>query len=240
MLKAIIIDDNKSSIQLLSKLLDEYFDEVKVIATCTSVDEGSAQIEKQLPDIVFLDVEMPGNDGFQLFKHYPEPEFETIFITAFSKYAADAFRVGSIDYLVKPIDPEQLKEAINRVKQKLTPVSLKGQSHDSRLAISTQNGTEFIPVSSIIYCEADDNYTTIYHADGSSLVSKPLKSFQLSLEALGFFRSSRSHLVNTKYIKLITNGKKPEIHLKDDLKVPLVSARKKDLMALMLEQDNAL
>lgn len=235
-LTAIIIDDNKSSIKLLSKLLEEFFPQVELLGSCTSVQEGSTKISELAPDIVFLDVEMPGEDGFELFKYHPDHDFETIFITAFSEYAAEAFRVGSVDYLVKPLDPDELKIAITRVEDKLTPLSINGISKDARIAISTKNGTEFLFLDSIRYCEADDNYTTICYEEESALVSKPLKSFQKTLEPLGFFRASRSHLINTSYIKSISNGKKPQVRLTDGKSIPLVLARKKDLMAIMLNK----
>ena len=233
-LTAIIIDDNRSSIDLLSKLLLQFFPNIELLSSCTSVIEGSARIKKLNPDIVFLDVEMPGENGFELFKYHSKPEFETIFITAFTEYAASAFRVGSIDYLVKPIDPEELKIALQRVEDKRSPLKINGASKDARLAISTKDGTAFLLVSAIKYCKADDNYTTIFHDEKSTLVSKPLKSFEVTLEPNGFFRSSRSHLVNIAWIKLITNGKKPLIVLTDGDQVPLVLARKKELMALMM------
>jgi len=234
-LTAIIIDDNRASIQLLEKLLSDFFKEINVIESFTSVKSSIETIANKNPDIVFLDVEMPGENGFALFDYIPQPHFETIFITAYKEYAADAFRVSSIDYLIKPIDPEELKGSIARVKAKASS-NAKLQAHKSKLAIQTKTGIEFIEIAETRYCQANDNYTFIHLLDKKKLVSKPLKNFQLLLEPQGFFRTSRSYLINLKYIKCIKNGRKSEVVLEDDTLIPLSQENKKILIDLLSDK----
>jgi len=236
-IKAIIIDDNKASINLLTKMLEEFFKTVEVIASFTAVKMAIETIENEQPDIVFLDVEMPGENGLKLFEYISIPKFETIFISAYKEYAIDAFRVGSIDYLTKPINPEELKEALKRVTDKMT---LRGNNtHDvkSRIAIHSNSGMDFISISNILHCEANDNYTFVHILKKKFVVSKPLKYFQQLLEPYGFFRTSRSHLVNLKHIKSITGGRKNTAILKDESSIPISSERKKELLNLLSDQD---
>jgi len=235
-IKVIIIDDNQASINLLIKMLEDFFKHVEVIASFNSVKKSIETIEIVEPEIVFLDVEMPRENGLKLFDYISEPKFETIFISAFKEYAVDAFRVGSIDYLTKPINPKELKEALNKVEKKILLNSSKLSDVRTRLAIQSQSGMEFILISNILYCEANDNYTFINLLEKKIIVSKPLKHFQKLLEPRGFFRTSRSHIVNIKYITSITGGRKCFAILKNKSKIPISKDKKNELLDLLSNQ----
>jgi len=232
-LKAIIIDDNQASINILKKMLDDFFSDVEIIGSFKAVASSISAIENDCPDIVFLDVEIPKEDGFQLFKYIPQPDFETIFITAYKDYAAEAFRVDPIDYLIKPINPSELKIAIERVKAKKQNTKKINASPKSKLAIQTKTGIEFLEIDEIYYCQALDNYTMIFTQDNKKLVSKPLKKFEEILSGAGFFRTSRSYLVNIKFIKSITLGKKSFVLLNNDAEVPVSQSNKQSLIDLI-------
>jgi len=238
-LTAIIIDDNQSSINLLRKLLNEFFQEIRILESFTSVAKSIQLIENEKPDIVFLDVEMPGEDGFHLFKYIPQPEFETIFITAYKEYAVDAFRVNSIDYLIKPINPSDLKNAIERVKSARGKKKESKTSSKPKLAIQTKTGIEFVNIADIYYCQALDNYTMIFMSDHKKMVSKPLKKFEDILEASGYFRTSRSYLVNLKFIKSLNLGKKSSVVLENEAIVPVSQPNKQKLIDI-LNEDQAM
>ncbi len=234
-LTAVIIDDNKSSIKLLSKLLTSFFTNVEIVASFNSVKTSIDTILNEKPDIVFLDVEMPGENGFKLFEYISQPEFETIFITAYREYAADAFRMDSADYLVKPIDPAELREAISRVEQKRLRV--RGLSTKSKIALQTKTGIEFVNIADVHYCQADDNYTNVYFKEQKRLLSKPLKEIEKLLMGHRFFRSNRSYLVNLDHIKGLTRGRKNGIVISDDIVIPLSIEKKKELLDLLAGDD---
>ena len=236
-IRAIIIDDNKASINLLIKMLEDFFRNVEVVAFFTSVKEAIDTIENEEPDVVFLDVEMPEENGLKLFEYISIPKFETIFISAYKEYAVDAFRVGSIDYLTKPINPKELKVALKRVSDKLSITESSKYNKSSRLAIHSQSGMNFVSISNILYCEANDNYTFIHVTNKKFIVSKPLKYFQHLLEPCGFFRTSRSHLVNLDKIQTLKGGRKGFAILKGESSVPVSSDRKKELLILLGNQD---
>ncbi len=245
MMKAIIIDDERSSQITLTNMLNEFCEGVKVVAVENAVLAGVDAIKKYQPDLVFLDVEMPVHNGFKLFDHFEEPQFHTIFTTAFQKYAIKAFKFSAVDYLLKPIDLEELKIAVNRVsvrkekditKRKMGTLLDNLNNVNQRLILPATDGYHFVALKNIIRCESQNNYTFFYLTNGKKiLVSKTLKVFSKMLEDHNFFRISRSDLINLSHIEKIGRQKSPSVTLSDKT-VLNVSLRRKESFLKLLEK----
>lgn len=237
MLTAIIIDDElKGRVALKQKLLD-YCPEIQLEAEAENGMEGMKLIEKIHPDIVFLDIEMPRMDGFEMLHRLPEKNFHLIFTTAYDQYAIKAIKYAAFDYLLKPIDIEELKMAVSKIhshqqvhtEKKLELLDQNLQKNNfNKIAISTLEGLLFFNISDIIQLEANSNYTTIYFNNRSKLTaSKTLKDFEELLPADIFFRTHHSHLINLNFIKRYIKGDGGQIELQNGNYVD-VSRRKKE------------
>ena len=219
MYKAIIIDDESKAREAFAKIIERYFsDKIKVVALAASVKDGVTEIHKYNPDLVFLDIEMPGENGFKLFDYFEEYDFEVIFVTAYKQFAINAIKNAAIDYLLKPVNFIDIKEALARFETKkqeksrqqrietlLTNVSSSSDIHN-KVALPTMTGYQMIRISHIMYCEADVNYTKI-HIVGQNdvLVSKTLKYIEELLPSDIFFRIHKSYLINLNYINNYVN-----------------------------------
>lgn len=213
MLKAIIIDDEARSRKLLQTLIEEYCETVEIIALADDVPSGVQAINREYPDLIFLDIEMPGYTGFQLLDFFEEIHFEIIFTTAYREYAIQAFQVSAIDYLLKPIQIDQLLRAVekagNRVHQafqqqrmQALQENLQQQGLISKIALPVSDGLFFVEVSNILYLSADRSYCNVHLADGNRmLVSRNLKEFERMLVHPFFFRSHRSFLINLNHVE---------------------------------------
>ncbi|MBK6984520.1 MAG: response regulator transcription factor [Bacteroidetes bacterium] len=212
-MNAIIIDDEERARNTLSSLLLNYCPEINVLATCSNVPDGVLAINKHKPDVVFLDIEMPDYNGFELLGFFREIDFDIIFVTAYSEYAIKAFEISAVDYILKPIDIDQLKNSVEKLKQKklhsqmqeqieLLKESYKGDDI-RKIALSMSNGLTFVEVADIVLLEADGAYTTFYLKDGQKiLVSKKLKFYEDILSNRSFFfRTHRSYFINVNFIK---------------------------------------
>src|SRR5687768_575195 len=208
MIKAIIVDDEPNCCKTLSLLLDRYCPEVQVTGVFHNGLDALQAINASSPDLVFLDVQMPKMNGFEMLEKLPPVNFHLIFTTSFDQYALKAFRFSAIDYLLKPVDREELQKAVNKVLQRSDiPVTEQLQillqkinhpaSSINKIALPTMEGLQMIPVQSIISCEADDNYTTLILKGNKKLVvSCTLKVIEELLEDHSFIRVHRSSLVN--------------------------------------------
>lgn len=241
MLKAIILDDEEKARENLKILIEEFCKNVDVMAMASNVEDGLEAIDSYRPDIVFLDIQMQKETGFDLLNKVRKIDFEVIFTTAHAEYAIDAIKFAAIDYLLKPIDINDLKQAIRRVEKKLTNTNFKEQfeillqnfksdSSDSyKLAIPSSDGLVFINIKDIIYCEAVSNYTKIYMKDGKfHMVSKTLKEYENLLSNYNFFRVHHAYLINTKEIKKYVRGDGGYVIMNNDQSID-VSKRKKEL-----------
>src|SRR4051812_3251197 len=200
MLKSIIIDDELKSRESLRILIEDFCTGVEVSALCQNVAEGIAAIEKHKPDVIFLDIQMQRETGFDLLNKIKEIDFEVIFTTAHSEYAIKAFKFSAIDYLLKPIDIEELKSALDKVEKKLHSNISERLEHlmqnlkpapaqNYKLALPTTDGLIFVRIDEIIYCEASSNYTQIFTHDGKKhVVSRTLKEYEDLLADHSFFR----------------------------------------------------
>jgi two-component system, LytTR family, response regulator len=238
MLTAIIIDDEQKGRIALRQKLQDYCATVQLTGEAENGEEGIKLIEKNKPDIVFLDIEMPRMDGFEMLHRLPEKKFHLIFTTAYDQYAIKAFKVAAFDYLLKPVDIEELKSAISKIhtlspnitEKKLAVLehSLDGKNVFSKIAIPTLDGLLFFNIRDIIHLEANSNYTIIYFKDHPKLTaSKTLKDFEELLPSNIFFRTHHSHIINLSYIKRYLKGDGGQIEMQNGNFVD-VARRKKD------------
>jgi two-component system LytT family response regulator len=209
--KTIIIDDEPDSIKLLELQLEQNCPNVEIVGSSTSSIKGLNEIERLQPDLVFLDIEMPVMNGFELLEKVLHLSFSVIFITAYNQYALKAFRFNAVDYLVKPVDTNDLIEAVAKVSNRVKPTQvqltqmrqqLRGEPA-TRIAIpGQQGGISFISLNDIIYSEASNNYSKLILADGTFfLISKTLKDVQQVLEEEHFLRVHRQYIVNLNHVK---------------------------------------
>lgn len=212
MLKAVIIEDSISSIELLSGLLKDYLPEIKLIGIAKDIESGITLINEKAPDLIFLDIEINDKTGFDLLKEFPNKNFDVIFVTGFNTYAIEAFKHNALHYIIKPVNPTDLIEAVNRSiihrsekKVQKTTTHEPKNPIDKKIDISTENETRFVPLKDIIYIKADGSYSMIYlKSNKKILVSKLLKDMERKLsKEKEFFRVSKSYIVNLNHVALI-------------------------------------
>jgi two-component system LytT family response regulator len=241
MIRTIIVDDEHNAREFLEKLLTRYFpDKFLILDKCKSVDEAIVSIEKYNPELVFLDVQMPNKNGFQLFKELNKVKFEVIFTTAHSEFAIDAIKCSALDYLLKPINYIDLLETIKKYEDKqnkayqedrlsllLENIDTGGSAYN-RIALPTENGFELLKTNAILYCEADSNYCKIVCLDGKNIVlSKTLKYIEELLPSSIFQRIHKSYLVNLNYVIRFNKANELLIELSNGETLP-VSVRQKE------------
>lgn len=240
MIKALIIDDEKHGRQSLQRALKNNCPDVEIMAALASPEEGISAIRKILPDLVFLDIQMPNMSGFDLLQHLAPIDFEVIFVTSYDQYAVKAIKFSALDYLVKPIEVHDLVQAIHRAKERLL---IKKSTHRyqsvlnniqfrsgiiEKLAVSTLDGIDFFKTADIIYCEADGKYTTLYFTNHrKEVISKNLKDFENLLTDSGFCRVHNSYLVNMQHVQKYYKGDGGYVQLTEDHHVD-ISRRRKD------------
>jgi len=212
MIKAIIIDDEARARSLLGKMLKEYCGDIEVVADCEDLPNGVKAIRKHKPDLVFLDIEMPGHSGLELLDFFDENDinFSIIFITAYNSYAIQAFKLSAVDYLLKPVEPGDLENAVERFrkrssKDKNNIVTLKENLKEDgldKIAVPDSNSIKFLKLDDILFFKADNTYTEIYFLDDNKLViSRTLKNIEDTLTGTAqFFRCHKSYIVNMKYL----------------------------------------
>jgi two-component system LytT family response regulator len=218
MIRTIIIDDEPSAVRVLTALLKKYCrDDIDLVASANTPDEGKALIEELQPDLVFLDVEMPGMSGVDLVRSFTAPSFRVVFVTAYDAYALEAFRVSAMDYLLKPVGSEDVIKVVQKIKNdvrnELGKLSLQlqhldkllnqhAESNDQKIGIAMSDKIVFISYSNIIYCEASGSYTNVYLTNSQKLVSsKSLGEFDAQLPVNKFFRIHHHFLINLNQVK---------------------------------------
>ena len=240
MIKTIIIDDEHYGRQSLQHALEQYCPEVKILQICESPEAGITAIEELKPQLVFLDVQMPNMSGFDVLQKLSLIDFEVIFVTSYDQYAIKAIKFSAIDYLLKPLDVDDLIHAVQRAKENLQKNG-KAQRYQSvlhninytsgkieKLAVPTLDGIDFFKTDDIIYCEADGSYTTLYlSGHQKQVISKNLKDFENLLTGSGFCRVHNSHLINMGHIQKYFKGDGGYVILTDDYHVD-ISRRRKD------------
>src|SRR5215831_2437096 len=243
MIKAIIIDDEVHCVDTLSILLSDYCPEVEILEKCMSPKKGLEAIEKLKPSLVFLDIEMPGMNGFELLEQFKEIPFAVIFTTSYDQYAIKAIRFSALDYLLKPIDPKELIIAVHKVvTQKQLPAAeqfemLLNQVHHKdhvfkKVAVPTSEGFELIYADQILRCEADDNYTHLFLKSKNKIVAcRTLKEVEEQLEDFEYFvRIHHSYLVNINEVTKYVRGEGGYVIMSDGASVNVSRSRKEALM----------
>ena len=237
---AIIVDDEQDSRETLRNYIGKYCPQVSILGECANITEAKAAILKHAPDLIFLDIEMPRGNAFDLLEQWGEISFEIIFITAFSQYAIQAFNLSAAHYLLKPVDIEELENAVAVVerhisqKEKLSRAKILLEnmtainSQNRKLVLPLMEGFDVVKMSEILFCEAQDNFTCFHFTNGKkSLICRNLKFYENALSDFGFYRIHRSHIVNLEYVRRYIKGKGGSVVLENGKEI-LVSNNKKE------------
>ncbi|MBL7872315.1 MAG: response regulator transcription factor [Cyclobacteriaceae bacterium] len=242
-MKAVIIDDEKDSREILANYLKKYCPDVTVCGFGESVATGLIEIKKHTPDLVFLDIEMPYGNGFDLLDKIENVTFETIFVTAYDNYAIQALNQSAAYYLLKPIDIDELIKAVDKIRKEQTEnnyvqhakvlIENKKAGAHQKVMLPTMEGFEIVDINSILYCEAADNFTKFYFEQGQSLlICRTLKYFEDVLSTHRFLRIHRSYLINPDFVLRYTKGKGGYVTMKNNQELEISPTRKKEFIEL--------
>lgn len=247
-MKAFIVDDEITTVNTITTFLTESFPKIEILGFAHSVKDAVSNIVSLNPNLVFLDIELTDGTGFEVIQSFDNPQFRVIFITAFDQFAVQAFRYSAVDYILKPINPEEFCEAVNRAQKdfgdKNNQIELMTLIHnissnsnkEKRIVIRTSNDIHLINTSEVIRIESDGPYSNFMLQNGRRVtVSQNLKHYEDILSSLGFFRCHQSHLVNIAYINKYHKAEGGMLILKDGTSIP-VSFRKKDSLFKLFEQ----
>ncbi len=244
MIRVAVIDDEPHIRDGLLKLLEKHCPNVLIAGMAGSVREGKELIRKQHPDLVLLDIRLDDGTGFDLLKRLDPVDFKVIFITAYEQYAVRAFKFSALDYILKPVDPDDLKEAVKRAEQilqhdlriRLAALEnnlLQGNIPHKKLVLKTAENVFIIEIPKISFCESDGSYTIIHLEDGKQiLVSKNLKEYDDMLNDQGFYRIHKSYLINLSFVERFEKGEGGFVVLKNEVKIPVASRKREQLMEL--------
>lgn len=240
-MKAIIIDDEKDSRTILANYLKKYCPDVVVCGFGESVATGLEEIKKHQPDIVFLDIEMPYGNGFDLLDKIENITFETVFVTAFNNYAIQALNQSAAYYLLKPIDIDELIKAVEKIRQERSEknymqharvlIENKKPGANQKIMLPTMEGFEIVNINSILYCEAADNFTKFYFEQGQPLlICRTLKYFEDVLTDHRFLRIHRSYLINPDFVIRYSKGKGGSVTMKNNQELEISPHKKKEFL----------
>jgi two-component system LytT family response regulator len=245
-LRTLLIDDERHCIETLRYELERHCPDIEVVGTASSGAEGIRAISEYEPDLIFLDIEMPGMNGFEMLKQIEPVDFSVIFATAYDQYAIQAFRCAATDYLLKPVMSDVLKEAVSRVtsrpetesyhKEQLEVLlhNMREGMKSLRLALPSGRSMDFVDASEIIYCNADSNYTHIILSEGRKYtLSKTLKDVEQMLAPLDFFRVHQSFLINFNYMRKYLRDDGGYVVMSDGKTIPIAKRRKEEFLAKM-------
>ena len=244
MIKCVIVEDDKFSQMALVDTIAEHCKNVEVQAVCNTPEEGVDAIRKLFPNLVLLDIEMPGMSGFEMLKLVGDIDFEVIFTTSYNEYVLDAIRSNAFDYLTKPIKPKELKDSVERLVEKKVRTrnqkfeqlaeSLSAVNKNRRIALPTFEGFIFVNVKDIMHCKSESNYTTIYMLNGEQIVvTRTLKEIEESVNSTEFFRVHNSHFVNLASVKKYVRGSGGYLVMNDGATINIVRNRKDKFLKLL-------
>jgi two-component system, LytTR family, response regulator len=242
MIKACIIDDEVNSREVLELMIKENHPEISIVALAANIKDALLKIERDKPDLIFLDVEMPGGTGFDLVKELNEPIPEIIFCTAYGHYAIRAIECSALAYLLKPVSSQKLHEAIQKAKSKTNPLQrslqmnvlheqLNTRTEPTRFLLNTVDEIKVIRFDEVVCCIAESNYTKIHLTDGSKIVaSKTLKDIENLLNKRNFFRIHHSYLINLKHIQRISKTDGCTVELSNNISLDVARSKKDELI----------
>ncbi len=245
-IKAIIVDDEESARNVLSNLITRFCPQIQITATCTNVLEAVDAIKQHQPDVVFLDIEMPNYAGYEIVSFFSEINFEIVFVTAYDQYAIKAFEISAVDYILKPVEIDRLKESVKKLSVKAelknNQESYKALTENlktdgiSKLVVKNSQGQSTVNTSDIIAIKAQEAYSCIHTSCGDFLMSKNLKHFENILtKNTCFFRSHKSWLINTSKIKSYSKSKF-EIYLESNITARLSKYKKPEFEMILLSE----
>lgn len=246
MLRAILIDDEPECLRSLAHDLVQHCPGVEILGQCDNGKDAIKEIHTLKPDVLFLDIDMPYINGFDLLEMVPDSDFEVIFTTAYDKYAIQAFRISAVDYLLKPIDTEALKEAVEKVRilrekgngprqigfliQQIKDLE---NNNVRKVALPTFDGLEFIHMDDILYCQSDGAYSHVFFTDGAKMyISKTLRYLEDALCNFHFFRVHNSYIVNLNHVKKYSKTDGGLLVLSNGEKVRVSRSKKDELLGL--------
>jgi two-component system, LytTR family, response regulator len=240
-MRTIIVDDEKHCRNGLNIMLDKYCEGIEVITMCTTGKEGIRAIEQHRPNLVFLDIEMPGMNGFEMLEQCTRHDFEIIFTTAYNEYAIQAIRHSALDYLLKPVDKDELIKALERARQEKNAKSadrvnelldlISSKKDFGQIALPTLEGLMMINTADILYCESESAYTRFFMTDKKCItISKVLKDTEELLSGKGFFRVHNSYLINMRYVNRYIRGNGGEVIMNDGKNIPVSRTKRQDFL----------
>ena len=244
-MNAIIVDDEKHCREVLEVLLQKYCPSIKLLANCASGIEALEALSQHRPDILFLDIEMPEMNGFELLQKVDRPDFGVIFTTAYNDYAIKAIKHSALDYLLKPVDKDELITAVQRAKENKVQRSpnhidnfldlINRQKQPKRLAVPTQEGLIMINTDEILYCESDSAYCKLFFINQARplVISKVLKEVEEAFQAGDFCRIHNSYLINMKFVQRYIRGEGGEVIMSNGIRLPVSRTRKQDFLNLL-------
>ncbi|GAB3925193.1 LytR/AlgR family response regulator transcription factor [Larkinella terrae] len=253
-LRAVIIDDETNAREALTNLLKLICPEVEICGEAKNADLGIELIKKERPNLIFLDIQMPGKSGFEMLSSFGNVNFGVIFTTAYQEYAIRAFRFSAIDYLLKPIDPDELQTAVERFKSKVSSVNpqqlqilqeqietspslrlvQRKKNDNQRIALPTAEGIHFVQMTEIIQCESLGSYTKFHLVKGPAIVvSRLLKEYEEILDNYYFFRVHQSNIINLEHIKRYVKGDGGQVWMSDNTEIEVSRRRKDEFLSLL-------
>ncbi len=244
-MKVVIIGDDPRIVSIISNLITSDFTDIEIVATAGDIANGYQIVMDHYPDLLFLDIDLPDGSGFDLLKKIQSITFKIIFVTAFKEYALQAIKVSALDYLLKPVDPDELIKAVKKARKIInheeeqlkinTLISnIEGKEMLKRLVLHTSECLYFVNVDEIIRCEADSNYTFFYLTSNRRiLVSKTIKEYADLLQQSGFLRVHQSHLINTAFLDRYVKAEGGYLLMKDMSSVPISLHRKQEILKIL-------
>lgn len=244
MIRTIIIDDEERGRRTLKTQIGKYCPELEIVGEANGVQSGLEIIRHEKPDAVFLDIQMQDGTGFDLLEQIPHVNFAIIFATAYDQYAVQAFKFSATDYLLKPIDPDQLIKAVAKLQSELNSHNLSkklealfsNKNNFEKIALPTFDGIILVKIKEIIRCQSESNYTTLFLPQGCKIVvTKTLKDFDEMLTPLGFFRIHQSHLINMAFVNKYIKGDGGSVKMEDGTVLEVARRRKDTFLDLLLK-----
>ena len=245
MIKCVLVDDETNALEMMEWLLKTYCPQAEIVAMCNTAEKGIEAINSHKPDVVFLDIEMPRMNGFDMLEQVKNLTFDIVFCTAYDQFAIKAFKYAALNYLLKPVDPDDLKATMQRVEEKrpalskeqfallLQHINRPPKATPARIALTTGEGLIFVATGDILYCRAESNYTNVVLTGGRKImVSRVLKELDETLSGADFYRVHSSFLININHVKKFIRGEGGYIVMDNDENITLSRSRRQEFMEL--------